>query len=69
MPRKSKLLDSRLKNRLYSAWIVPVKADTLARCKWYCKDVDGSNMGESALKSHMKEKKTSITLPQITVNH
>ena len=50
MPRKSKFF----KNPLYSAWIVPSKVDTLARCKWCCKDVDISNMGESALRSHMK---------------
>ena len=57
MPRKSKFLDSWLKNPLYSAWILRDKVDTLARPKWYCKDVDASNMGESALKSHMKGKK------------
>ena len=44
MPRKSKFLDSWLKNPLYSAWIVPGKVHTLARCKC-CKDVNISNMG------------------------
>ena len=39
MPRKSKFLDSWLKNSVYLAWIVPGKVDTLARCKWCCKDV------------------------------
>ena len=57
MPRKSKFLDSWLKNPRYSSWIAPGKADTLVRCKWCCKDVDISNMDESALKSHMKGKK------------
>ena len=42
---------------LHSAWIVPGKVDTLARCKWCCKYVDVSNVGESALKSYMKGKK------------
>ena len=57
MPRKSKFLDSWFKNPLYSACIVPSKVDTLARCKCCCKDVNISNMGESALKSQMKGKK------------
>ena len=57
MPRKSKFLDSWLKNPLCSSWIVPGRADTLVRCKWCCKDVDISNMDESALKSHMKGRK------------
>ena len=57
MPRKSKFLDSWLKNPLYSAWILPGKVDALDRCKWCIKDVDVSNMGESALTSHIKGKK------------
>ena len=57
IPRKSRFLDSWLKNPLYSAWILHGKVDALARCKWCIKDVDVSNMGESALKSHMKGKK------------
>ena len=57
MPRNSRFLDSWLKNPLYSACIVPGKVDTLACCRWCCKDVDVSNMGESAVKSHMKRKK------------
>ena len=47
MPRKSKILDSCLKNSLYSAWIVPGKVDTLACCKWCYKDVDVLNIGKS----------------------
>ena len=43
-----------LKNPLYSAWIVPEKVDPLSRSKCCCKDVHVSNMGESALKSHLK---------------
>ena len=50
-------MDGWLRNPLYSAWILLGKVDSLVRCKWCCKDVDISNMGESALKSHMKGKK------------
>ena len=57
MPRKSKFLDSCLKNHFYTAWIVPGKVDTLAPCKWCIKDVEALKMVESALKSHMKGKK------------
>ena len=70
MPRKSKLVDSWLKNPLYSAWIVPDKVSTLACCKWCCKDVGVSNMGESALESHMKGKKHIDHTPSdIMMNH
>ena len=47
----------------------PWESDALAHCKWCIKDVDVLNMGKSTLKSHMKGKNLSITLPQITVNH
>ena len=57
MHRKSKFLDSLLKNPLYSTWIVPGKVDTLVHCKWCCKDVNELNMGDSALKSLMEGKK------------
>ena len=70
MPRKSKLVDNRLKNPLYSAWIVPGKVNTLAGCKWCCKDVDVLNMGESTLKIHMKGKKHIEHTPSdIMMNH
>ena len=46
MPRKSKFWDSWLKNPLYLAWIIPGQVDTLACCKWCCKDVDVSNMDQ-----------------------
>ena len=45
---KSMFLDSWLKNPLYLARIFPGNVDTIARCRWCCKDVDVSNMGESA---------------------
>ena len=51
MHRKSKFLDSLLKNPLYSTWIVPGKVDPLAHCKWCCKDVNELNMSESAFRS------------------
>ena len=57
MPRKSKFLDSWLKNPLYAAWIAPGKFDASAHCKWCRKDMDVSSVGESALKSYMKGKK------------
>ena len=53
-PRKAKFLDFLLKNPLYSAWIVPGEVDPLSRSKSCCKNVDVSNIGESALKSHLK---------------
>ena len=63
MLRKAKFLGCWLKNPLYSAWIVPDKVDPLSRSKWCCKDVDVSNMGERALKSHMKGKKHIDNIP------
>ena len=55
IPRKSRFLDSWLKNPLYSGWILHGKFDALARCKCCIKDVDVSNMGESAFKSHKRK--------------
>ena len=64
MPRKSKFLDSWLKNPLYSAWIVPGKVDILVRFKWCSKeDVDVLNMCEPPLKSHRKGKKQIYHTP------
>ena len=57
MPKKSKFSDSWFKNPLYSAWIVPGKVVTFARCKLCFQEVDVLNMDESALKSRMKGKK------------
>lgn len=51
-----------LQKSLYKDWLREVKGDKhKARCIVCMKDVDISSMGESALTSHLKGKKTSNT--------
>ena len=57
MPRyKTKFAESWLSNSEYNGWLSK-KSDSLAHCKYCVKDIDVSNMGEMAIKSHMKRKK------------
>ena len=57
MPRyKTKFAESWLSNSEYNGWLSK-KSDSLAHCKYCVKDIDVSNMGETAIKSHMKGKK------------
>ena len=57
MPRyKTKFAESWLSNSEYNGWLSK-KSDSLAQCKYCVKDIDVSNMGETAIKSHMKGKK------------
>ena len=51
-----------LQKSLYKEWLREVKGDKpKARCTVYMKDVDILSMGDSALTSHLKGKKTSNT--------
>ena len=54
MPKnKSKFSKSWLSNPEYDGWLSK-KDESTARCSNCCKDVDVSNMGEAALRSHKK---------------
>ena len=58
MPGNCHFRDAWLENVVYKEWILKVssKPDT-ARCKFCLSNFNVSNMGEAALKSHMKSEK------------
>lgn len=63
MPGKCKFNDSWLRNPHYSTWIEKSKiSNGEARCKLCVKSFDIQNMGEAALKSHMKSKRNTTAL-------
>ena len=56
MPKnKTKFSDSCFSNPEYNGWLSKKDGST-ARCSYCCKDVDLSNMGKAALRSHKKSK-------------
>lgn len=57
MPGKCTFKEGWLSNRQFSIWIERGKSSGQARCKVCSKDFDIQNMGEAAVKSHMKSKK------------
>ena len=59
MPRKTYFSDLWLKLPQYKAWRRK-KDDITGQCSYCAKDIDVSNMGESALKSRAGSKKTPI---------
>jgi len=58
MPGKCRFNDAWLQHEVYSAWIlkIPGKPES-ARCKLCLSNFNIGNMGEAALKSHMKSEK------------
>lgn len=55
MPGKCTFKDSWLTNDAYKAWLQRCASDKRsARCSWCMKNIDISNMGEAALKSHAR---------------
>ena len=56
MPRGSHFCGAWLKESVYLDWLQK-KDEGTARCSYCCKDIDVRNMGELALKSHMKSQK------------
>lgn len=63
MPKyTTKFSESWFTNPEYKSWLAK-KNDLTATCKICVKDIDISNMGEAALKSHMKGKKHIAKLP------
>ena len=58
----TKFSESWLTNPEYKSWLAK-KNDSTASCKICMKDIDISNMGEAAVKSHMKGKKHIAKLP------
>ena len=56
MPRKTYFSDLWLKLPQYKDWLRK-KDDITGQCSYCAKDIDVSNMGESALKSHAGSKK------------
>ena len=64
MPKsKTKVFDSWLSNPEYNGWLSK-KDESTARYSYCCKDVDVSNMGEAALRSHKKSKRHCERSPQ-----
>ena len=47
--KKKKFIESWLSAPEYAGWISKATSDTVAKCRWCCKEFDTSNMGESAL--------------------
>ena len=66
MPRKTTFIGSWLSDASYSPWLAKGKLESTAKCKWCFKEFDISNMGEPALKSHMKSKKHIAKSPLTT---
>lgn len=57
MPGKYKFKDEWLKNPQFSKWIDQGRSTGDAKCKVCHKNLNIENMGEAAVKSHMKSKK------------
>jgi len=57
-----------LANKEYKAWLMqdPGNRDTMARCRYCLKSLDISNMGEAALRSHMKGKRHTDLVPALS---
>ena len=66
MPRESHFSDLWLTMPEYNGWLRK-KNDTTAICKYCCKDINVSNMGEQALKSHMKGQKHKDRTPSNSI--
>ena len=54
--RKTKFSELWLKNLEYGSWLSK-KSEFVGSSSYCCKEIDVSNMRETALKSHMKSKK------------
>ena len=54
---KCRFKEAWLSNRQFLIWIECGKSSGQARCKLCLKNLDIQNMGEAAVKSHMKSKK------------
>ena len=57
-----------LANKEYKAWLMrdAGNLDTMAMCRYCLKSFDISNMGEAALRSHMKRKKHTDLVPALS---
>ena len=66
VPRESHFSDLWLTIPEYNGWLRK-KNDTTAICKYCCKDINVSNMGEQALKSHMKGQKHKDRTPSNSI--
>ena len=66
MPGKCKFQDEWIYHGEYRQWIARTPSKCMARCRLCMKDLDVSNMGEAALKSHMASVKHISRLRDLT---